>query len=284
MAVRILTDSASDISQAKAAEWNIKVIPLRVRFGEEEYLDGVTLKPHEFYEKLIETDTIPKTSQITPFEYEQEFAEAKKAGDQIICFTMSSGVSGCWQSASLAASEYEGCAYVVDTRQFCISEYIIVNRAVELRDAGKSAEEIVRIIEEEKKDAHVIAVFDALEYLRLGGRLSAAAAFTGNLLAIKPVLTIENGEVFILGKARGSKRSGNMLSESIRRIGGIDFNRPVCIAYAGTDDSLLKKYMNDSAYLYEGCEDRIQKAEVGSTIGTYSGPGAIAVAFFAKKD
>lgn len=283
MGIRILTDSASDISQETAEKWGIKVIPLKVRFGEEEYLDGKTLKPKQFYEKLVETDEIPKTSQITPFEYEQEFKAARKAGDQLICFCMSSGVSGCYQSACMAAMDYEDCVTVIDTQQFCISQYIIVARAVDLRNEGKSAQEIVFVIREELKESHVIAVFNTLEYLRLGGRLSAAAAITGNLLAIKPVLTIEDGIVKILGKARGSKKSGNMLSEMIAKVGGIDFERPVCVGYTGTDDHLLQKYLHDSAYLYEGHEDCIQTAEVGSTIGTYAGPGAIAVAFFAKK-
>ena len=283
MAIRILTDSASDISPEKAQEWKIKVIPLKVRFGDVEYLDGVTLRPKQFFEKLIETDELPKTSQIVPYEYEQEFEAAKSAGDQLICFCMSSGVSGCYQSACLAAREYEDCVTVIDTQQFCISEYIIVERAVQLRDEGKNADEIADIIRDEMKDAHVIAVFNTLEYLKLGGRMSAAAAAAGNLLAIKPVLTIEEGIVKVIGKARGSRRSNNLLSEAVTKLGGIDFSRPLCLGYAGFNDELLQKYMKDSAYLYEGHEDALKIAEVGATIGTYSGPGAIALAFFAKK-
>ena len=282
MAIRILTDSASDISPEKAQEWNITVIPLKVRFGDTEYLDGVTLRPKQFFEKLIETDELPKTSQITPYEYEQEFEKARSAGDQLICFTISSGVSGCYQSACFAAQEYEDCVTVIDTQQFCISQYIIVERAVQLRDQGLSYEEIVRMIREELKDSHVIAVFDTLEYLRLGGRLSAAAALTGTLLSIKPVLTIEDGIVKILGKARGSRHSENMLTENIAKLGKIDYDRPVCLGYTGTNDDFLQKYVRDSKALYEGYEDHLQVAEVGATIGTYSGPGAIAVAFFAK--
>ena len=282
MAIRILTDSASDISPEKAQEWNITVIPLKVRFGDTEYLDGVTLRPKQFFEKLIETDELPKTSQITPYEYEQEFEKARSAGDQLICFTISSGVSGCYQSACFAAQEYADCVTVIDTQQFCISQYIIVERAVQLRDQGLSYEEIVRMIREELKDSHVIAVFDTLEYLRLGGRLSAAAALTGTLLSSKPVLTIEDGIVKILGKARGSRHSENMLTENIAKLGKIDYDRPVCLGYTGTNDDFLQKYVRDSKALYEGYEDHLQVAEVGATIGTYSGPGAIAVAFFAK--
>ena len=136
MSVRIIADSASDISQEWAKDWNITVLPLKVRFGEEEFLDGVTLSNREFYERLIETDEIPKTSQITPFEYRSHFEEAVKAGDQVVCFCLSSGVSGSFQSACVAAQEFEGDVYVVDTQQFCISEAIIVERAVQMRDSA----------------------------------------------------------------------------------------------------------------------------------------------------
>ncbi|MBR1669152.1 MAG: DegV family protein [Butyrivibrio sp.] len=282
MAVRILTDSASDISQERAKEWGIKVLPLKVRFGEEEYLDGVTLKGQEFYHKLVETDVVPKTSQISPYEYEEEFKAAQEAGDDLIYFCLSSGVSGSYQSACIAAQDYEENVQVVDTKQFCISEYIIVQRAVQMRDEGMGAKELVEKISEEMKKAHVISVFDTLEYLKLGGRLSSAAAFAGNLLMIKPVITIENGEVKVIGKARGSRNSHNMLMEFVNKTGGIDFTRPICLAYSGFNDDVLKKYVEDSKVLYEGNEDKLQYATVGATIGTYSGPGAIALAYFEK--
>ena len=278
MSVRIITDSASDISQEWAKDWNITVLPLKVRFGEEEFLDGVTLSNREFYERLIETDEIPKTSQITPFEYRSNFEKAVEAGEQVICFCLSSGVSGSFQSAQVAAQEFEGDVFVVDTQQFCISEAIIVERAVQMRDQGMSAAEIYTAIEEEKKDAHVLAIFNTLEYLKLGGRISAAAAFAGGLLSLKPVLTIEDGVVKILGKARGSRNGNNMLTEFAEKLGGIDFERPFCFGYTGFSDETLKKYIHDSARLYA---DKLDV--VGATIGTYAGPGAIAVAFFAPK-
>ena len=288
MSVRIITDSASDISQEWAKEWNITVLPLKVRFGEEEFLDGVTLSNREFYERLIETDEIPKTSQITPFEYSSHFEKAVEAGEQVICFCLSSGVSGSFQSACVAAQELEGDVFVVDTKQFCISEAIIVERAVQMRDQGMSAAEIYTAIEEEKKDAHVLAIFNTLEYLKLGGRISAAAAFAGGLLSLKPVLTIEDGVVKILGKARGSRNGNNMLTEFAEKLGGIDFERPFCFGYTGFSDETLKKYIHDSARLYADKLDvndpgKFRIAKVGATIGTYAGPGAIAVAFFAPK-
>lgn len=288
MGIRIIADSASDISQELAKEWNITVLPLKVRFGEEEFLDGVTLSNRAFYERLIETDEIPKTSQITPFEYRSHFEKAVSEGDQVVCFCLSSGVSGSYQSACVAAQEFEGKVYVVDTQQFCISEAVIVERAVQMRDSGMEAPEIYDAILEEQKDAHVLAIFNTLEYLKLGGRISAAAAFAGGLLALKPVLTIEEGVVKILGKARGSRNGNNMLTEFVEKLGGIDFERPFCFGYTGFSDEMLQKYIRDSARLYAGQVEgsdpsRFRIAKVGATIGTYAGPGAIAVAFFAKK-
>lgn len=282
MSIRIITDSASDISQETAKKWGITVLPMNVRFGDEEFLDGVTLSSEDFYHKLIETSEVPKTSQISPYVYEQEFEKADECGDELIYFCISSGVSGCYQSAVLAAEDYSENIHIVDTRQFCISEYILVQRAVVLRDEGKSCDEILSTIQEEMKKVHVISVFDTLEYLKLGGRLSSAAAFAGNVLMIKPVITIEDGVVKVIGKARGSKNSHNMLTEFVQKSGGIDFDKPICLAYSGFSKEMLDKYVVDSKILYEGNEDKLQYAVVGATIGTYAGPGAIALAYFEK--
>ena len=280
MAVRIITDSASDISQETAKEWGITVIPLKVRFGEEEFLDGKTLSCEQFYEKLVETDEIPKTSQINPYEYSELFEEVKKAGDTAVCITLSAKVSGCYQSACIAAEDYEGIVRVVDSAQFCISEGMLVELAKRYRDQGMNADEIADRIEKEKADVHVISVFDTLEYLKKGGRISAAAAMAGGILSIKPVITIENGEVAVIGKARGSKNGNNLLMDFMRSHGGIDFSRPYCIGYTGLSDALLKKYAEDSASVYREHAEKLHVFRVGATIGTYAGPGAIAAAFF----
>lgn len=282
MAVRIITDSASDITQEKAKEWGIKVLPLTVRFGDEEFLDGITLSSEDFYRKLIETDAVPKTSQISPLSYTEEFTAADENGDELIYFTISSGVSGCYQTACMIAQDFSENIHVVDTKQFCISEYIIVQRAVQLRDQGLNAREILEIMEKDIKKAHVIAVFDTLEYLKLGGRISSAAAFAGNLLMIKPVITIDGGVVKVIGKARGSKNGHNMLMEFVKKTGGIDVEKPTCLAYSGLSNENLMKYVEDSKALYEGYEDRLQFAIAGAAIGTYTGPGAIAFAYFEK--
>ncbi|MBO4310890.1 MAG: DegV family protein [Lachnospiraceae bacterium] len=282
MGVRIIADSSSDVSQDTAKEWGITIIPLKIRFGDEEFLDGKTITNKRFYERLIESDELPKTSQISPADYEEYFFEAVETGDEVVCLTISSGVSGCVQSATIAANEYPGKVYIVDSRQFCISYYILVEYAVRLRDEGKSAKEIADEIERVRDKATVLSVFDTLEYLKAGGRLSSTAAFVGELLSIKPVITINDGIVNVIGKARGSKKGNNILISKVKELGGIDYSMPLCVGYTGLSDELLQKYLEDSRDLYDGDISEIKKISVGATIGTYAGPGAIAVAFFPK--
>lgn len=282
MGFRIITDSASDMPQETAAKLGVTVMPIHTSFGEEEFLDGVTLKPREFFEKLVETDEIPRTSQITPFEFEEEFEKWVSAGESVLCITMSAGVSGTYHSACAAAKDFGDRVIVIDSRQFCISLYVLIVYACQLRDAGKTLQETAAAIEEAKKRVHVISVFATLEYLKLGGRISAAAAMAGNLLSIKPVITINQGVVEVIGKARGSKKANNMLVEFIDHVGGVDFQMPYCLGYTGFSQDVLNKYIEDHAARYKEYIKDIPVVPVGATVGTYAGPGAVALAFFHK--
>ena len=280
MSIRIITDSASDITQAEAQQWGIRVLPLTTIFGNEEYLDGVTLSHQQFFQKLVESDTMPSTSQIPPHDYTAAFREAVDAGDSVLCIALSSKLSGCYQSACIAAEEFPDRVVVLDSTNVCIGQRLLVQLAIQLKAEGCSLAQIVNTLEAEKKNVRLIALLDTLEYLKRGGRISPAVALAGSLLSIKPVITIENGEVAILGKARGSKNGNNMLMSLVKKSGGINFDRPYCLGYAGLSDALLQKYITDSAELYAGVTDNLPIASIGSTIGTHAGPGAIAAAFF----
>lgn len=284
MNIEIITDSACDLTQAEAQAMGIQVLPLKITFGNEEYLDGINLSQTAFYEHLVETDELPRTSLLSPFDYANAFDEAAGHGRQVICITLSSGLSGCWQSASIAAQDYEDQVRVIDSRSVCIGQRLLVERAVQLRDEGRSVEEIAQILETERDRIHVIALLDTLEYLKKGGRISAAAAAAGTLLSIKPVVTVQEGKVAMLGKARGSRNANNLLTEFIQREGAIDFAMPLAVAYSGLSDRLLQKYMEDHTYLYDGYEGQIPVSIIGSAIGTHVGPGAIAFAFMTKTD
>ena len=284
MAVKIITDSASDITQAQAAELGIEVIPLTTVFGGTEYLDGVTLTNREFFEKLIETDELPHTSQLTMFQYEEVFRRVAAEGDDVLYIALSSKLSGSCGGAVAAAAEFSGKVTVVDSENVCIGQQLLVLYAVRLRDRGLGAAEIAWELEERRGDVRVLALLDTLEYLKKGGRISPTVAFAGEILSIKPVVAVENGEVVLVGKARGSKNGNNLLMRFVEKSGGIDFTMPYTLAYSGLDDTLLRKYIRDSEVLYKGRTDELPICAIGSTIGTHVGPGAVAVAFFGGED
>jgi DegV family protein with EDD domain len=282
VSIRIIVDSACDISQESAKELDITVLPMTISFDDEEFLDGVTLSTEQFFEKLVETDVLPKTSQLPPHRYEEVFEQVKAAGDQAICITLSSKLSGCYQSANIAVEDFEDCMTIVDSENVCIGEQILVLLAVRLRDEGKSVEEIVEILNEQKKKVCLIALLDTLEYLKKGGRISKAVAAAGSLLSIKPVISLQDGEIALVGKARGSRNGNNLLIRYVEENGPIRFDMPFCLAYSGLSRTLLDKYIADSSALYRGIDlDQIPVCGIGSAIGTHAGPGAVAVAFFA---
>ena len=281
MNVRIITDSASDLGFPHRPE--VTVLPMDVTFGTETYQDGVNLTHHQFYEKLIEGEDLPTTSQISPSRFEDAFRAAVEAGERVVAVVLSARLSGTYQSACIAAEEFPDQVFVVDSANATIGELILVERALELLDQGLDASAIAAGLEEEKADIRLVALLDTLEYLKRGGRVSPSAALVGGLLSIKPVVAVQGGEVVVLGKARGSKNGNNLLVQEIRKTGGVDFSRPYRLGYAGLDDGLLRKYISDSAALWTEHAGRLPLGTVGGTIGTHVGPGAIAVAFFQKR-
>ena len=279
MKTRIIVDSTADLMPE--LKKRVHVVPLTVHFGQEEYIDGVTIDHKTFYEKLVESDVLPTTSQATPDAFMKEFEKAKEAGEAAVVITLASKFSGTYQSAIIAADDYEN-IYVVDSGSAAMGSGILVELAFKLLDKGKNAEEIAAILEEEKKKIIIVALVDTLEYLKKGGRISKAVAFAGGVLNIKPVISVVDGEINMLGKARGSKMGNNLLVQEIDKAGGIDFSKPVLLGYSGISDALLKKYIEDSRHIWEGNLDEVRYTTVGSVIGTHAGPGAVVVAFFKK--
>lgn len=279
MKTRIIVDSTADLMPQ--FRQRVHVVPLTIHFGEQEYIDGVTIDHKTFYEKLIESDILPTTSQATPDGFLKEFEKAKAAGESAVVITLSSKFSGTYQSAMIAAAEYDN-IFVVDSGSAAMGSGILVELAFRLLDSGMSAEEIAKTLEEEKEKIIVVALVDTLEYLKKGGRISKTVAFAGAVLNIKPVLSVIHGEINMLGKARGSKMGNNLLVQEIDKAGGIDFAKPVLLGYSGISDALLLKYIEDSRPIWEGNLEELRYTTVGSVIGTHSGPGAVVVAFFKK--
>lgn len=275
--VRIITDSASDMTAVRP---ELTVLPMTVTFGSDEYLDGATLSHADFYAKLVESDVLPTTSQLSPFAFEQAFRAALDAGEDPLAVTLSSRLSGTYQSALFAANACGAPVPVVDSETVCVGERILIEYALRLLDEGLDAAAIAAALEQRKRDIRLIALLDTLEYLMRGGRISRTVGFVGGVLSIKPVIAIEGGEIAVLGRARGSRNSNNLLSEQVRQCGGIDFSMPFALGYTGASDMLLQKYVHDSAALWQDQTDALPVHTVGGTIGTHAGPGAIAVAFF----
>lgn len=281
MNVKIIVDSTTDLTPEAAAR--VKVIPLTIRFGEQEFIDGVTINSRKFYEMLVESDVLPTTSQPTPFAFSEAYQEAVADGSQVVVITISSKLSGTYQSATIAAGEFPGQVFVVDSQNAAIAAGILTEYALELADRGMDAGEIAGKLMQKREKVRLIAMLDTLEYLKKGGRISATVAFAGGLLNIKPVISIENGEIKMLGTARGSKKANNLLVQEIGKAGGVDFGKPLLLGYTGLSDVLLKKYVEDSVQLWEGRKEDLPYTVVGSTVGTHAGPGAVAVAFFSAE-
>ena len=280
MAVRIITDSGFDIPGE--LDPRLTVIPLSITFGTTTYADGVDITNNRFYELLIESDELPKTSQATPYVYAQAFDEVKEAGDEAVVITLSSKLSGTYQSAVTAASDYEG-IYVVDSKNVTIGQGILVQYALKLAEEGYDAKVIAEALEDARERICLLALLDTLEYLKRGGRIPKSVGTIGELLSIKPVVGVEDGEVVMLGKARGSKNGRNQLHQQVEKR-GIEFGMPILLGYTGLSQKLLKKYLEDNRAIWEGMvsEDELPITSVGATIGTHVGPDAIALAFFGK--
>lgn len=282
MAVKLVVDSASDIDLKEAEALGVHMIPMSIQFGDKTYADGIDLSGTAFFEKLIESSELPTTSQITMFQFEECFTELTADGSEVVVITLSSKLSGTYAGAVSAARSFPGKVFVVDSLNVCIGERILIQYAVRLLKKGLTAKELEERLLEARKRIKLMALLGTLEYLQKGGRISAAVAMSGAVLHIKPVISIEDGEVKMIGKAMGSKKGNNLLMQLISKSGGIDFEMPYATAYSGLEDSLLKKYLRDSAFLWEDEIGEIPSYCIGSTIGTHVGPGAIAVAFFAK--
>lgn len=275
MQVAIIVDSTADL--LPDIKERVHVVPLTVHFGNREYIDGITISHREFYEKLVNSDTLPSTSQATPAAFEDAFSALE--GRSAVVLTISGKLSGTYQSAMIAAGEYDN-IYVVDTGSVAIGSGILAELALQLADKGLSAQEIAQTLEQEKQNICVLALVDTLEYLKRGGRISKSAAIAGGLLNIKPVLSVTDGEIQILGKARGSKQGNNFLVQQIEKVGGMDFSRPVLLGYTGLSDALLQSYIADSKQLWASGTQALRCTMIGSVIGTHTGPGTVGVAFF----
>lgn len=277
--VRLLTDSTSDLDAASAARLGVEVVPLRVIFGDASYRDGVDLTMEEFYQRLAQADTLPTTSQPTPDDFLPFFQAAKEAGDTVVAVLLSGELSGTVQSACIAKDlvEYDG-IHLVDSRSAVTGLRLLVERAAALRDAGHSAAEIAQELEALKSRVVILAMVDTLEYLFKGGRLSRAGMITGSLLNFKPIVTLADGRLKVLGKARGTAKGIDFILDAMKKGAPVDASIPVYFGYTGSDEK-CQDLMARVQELYHFPQTLV--CPVGSVIGTHAGPGAGLITYLA---
>ena len=278
--LRIITDTGSDIPHLKGAEMGLEVIELDVRFDDIEYDYRNDLDFNVFYNNLTKSKNLPTTSQVTPGQYLDIFEDAKIKQDEVLVITLSSGLSGTYSSA---VSAQEMCEYdkitVVDSKNCSISQKLMVDYAVKLRDEGKSRDDIEKVLLDIKDRMGFLVILDTLVYLKKGGRVPPAMAFLGEALSMKPILTLnEEGKAEPLKKVRGFEAAKKALFAQFD-LSDYDENWPIYFGYTRNKER-GESFMQEgkSKYKFKDCSLH----SVGGVIGTHSGPEAIAIGYVKK--
>lgn len=277
MGVVVITDSTADIPQELVQKNNIIVLPLTVIFGQKQYKDKVELSSEDFFEMLENSEELPKTSQVTPNAFFDRYKEEIEKGNEIISIHISSELSGTCQSAYIAKNELNSDKiHIIDSKSATLGLGMIVLKACEMIDKGFDIQNILNSIEEYKNKVKLLIVVDTLEYLKKGGRLSGTQVLMGNLLGIKPILTIKDGKVVLETKERGVKKASSRIIEFILSdINTSNLNK-IGIAHARCKETALE--------LMNSIKDKIPSvefvfSEAGSVISTHVGPGAFGVVY-----
>ena len=279
--IKIITDSTSDIDLKYAQELNVEVVPLKVIIDGKEYKDRIDLQPEEFYDLLVNSQTLPSTSQPSPQDFVDLYETAKNNNDSVIVITLSSVISGTYQSANLAKDlvDYDD-IYVIDSLGTTQMQRLLVLKAVALRNEGMNAQDLYTFLEIYKHRIRLFAFVDTLEYLYKGGRLSRTAATAGTLLKFKPIIGFDEGKLDVFAKARGTQKATAKIIDLIQQDGEIDLDEPICIGYTGSSDGLDKFENTLRETLHFG---ETLHGIVGPVIGTHAGPGARLIAYVKKQ-
>ncbi len=273
MPVRIVTDSAADLPTDEVARLGVEVVPLSIRFGTEEFTDGVDLSVAEFYEKLASSDALPETSAPSPGAFEAAFRRQADAGaDAVVCINLSEGLSATIQAARNAAAAVgdDLDVRVIDSRSITSGLGTQVTLAAEAAADGASADEVVALVEGLVGRTHVLGALDTLDNLKKGGRIGGAQALLGSLLSIKPLLDISSGEVAEAGRARTRRKALEWLRDQVFAVPEVEH---LCVAHGGATD--LDDMLALLAPRYPA--DAIQVRTIGATIGTHGGPRVMGV-------
>ncbi|WP_369297770.1 DegV family protein [uncultured Neglectibacter sp.] len=277
--VKILTDSSCDLSPKRCAELGVEMLPITVNFSGESFRANIDITNDQFYEKLAAAKELPKTAQITPAEFEEIFRPYKDSGDEVVCLFISSRMSGTLQSATVA-KDILGAKniYLPDTLNVTFALGLLVEEAVKMRDRGLSAAEIAQQVEGLVPRVRLWALIDDLKYLKMGGRLSATSAMVASILGICPIITLKDGLVEVVGKARGRKAAFQFIRKLIDK-------EPISADYGvSTGHAAVPRTREDfKEYLEEVLKKKeLYDMDIGSIVGTHTGPGACGLAYIKK--
>jgi DegV family protein with EDD domain len=277
--IKIVTDSTAGIPEAMVREHDIRIIPLYVHFGEEAFKEGIDITNEQFYERLRTSASLPTTSQPSVGEFHEIFKELTDAGHEVLALTISSKLSGTWNSAMGALEMLPGAPIsVVDSLSTSLGMYMLVESALGKIAAGATRQEVAVHLEELKGQLHILFVVDTLEYLAKGGRIGNAKAFLGTLIKVKPLLVLENGVIEPCEQVRSKgKAVARMLELIEQRLAGKGAQAHVAIAHGMALDEALAFRKEVVAQL--GCAEP-PISEVGAVLGTHTGPGIVAIAAY----
>lgn len=282
MAVQIITDSTSDLTNEELQELNVHVIRMRVIFEDGVFTDGVDLDKEQFYARQAAASALPKTTQVNPQEYCEAFAPLLEGGDEVVAVLLSSKLSGCYQSACIAKEMLEEDGerlHLVDSLNATIGEGLLVREAVRLRDAGRSAREIAAALEDLRRRVRFLAFIGTMKYLKMGGRVSASAAALGGMLHISPVVALVDGEVKAVGKVRGREK---IFSYTLEFAQHYPVDSRHCVVFGHSRCLETMEGYRDKCVQALGLRDWAQD-ELGPVIGTHAGPGCYGVAYIGLK-
>lgn len=278
--IRIITDSTCDLRPARREALGIDVVPLSVHFGGEVFQDGVDITNEEFYRRLVQAEKLPTTSQVNPEAFAELFRTYVDQGDQVVGIFLSSAMSGTCQSALIARDMVDkGEIHIVDSRTVTFALGLLVEQAAALRDAGHTAAGIAGRLTALLGRVRLLAVVDTLKYLKMGGRINAATAVVGGLLGINPIITVENGLVESVGKARGRKAAFQWMADFLKKEQP-DLSFPVSFGNSNAPEAMAECM----AFFREAVAGaQILESDIGSVVGTHAGPGATGLVYIVKE-
>lgn len=274
MPVKIVTDSAGDLTDAQTAEHDIAVVPLTIRFGDEEYTDGVDLSASDFYAKMAELDVLPATAAPSPGAFEEAFRKAGAAGDPVVCINLSSALSATMQSAKTAAEALQGevDVRVLDSVSITAGQGRQVLAAAKAAADGASADDITALIADLSARTRIYGALDSLENLKKGGRIGGAQALLGSMLSIKPLIDISTGAVTEHGKQRTRRKAMLWLRDLLFEQPELD---EVAVCNGGADD--IDELLDLLAPRYS--RDQLSMWTIGPVIGAHGGPRVVGLSW-----